>query len=139
MKPEDFPLTVLISGVVMLEVLGELDVGNSVGWLLGEIIGEFVGLLLGELVVGNSVGWMLGEMVGEFVGLVVGFLVGWMRKTPKTVNSCFRKQTIKKHELKSRTYRLSLCSSVSQEQGQCHTNVSNVHLCFVFSKYNSMS
>ena len=38
----------------MLEVLGELDVGNSVGWLLGEIIGEFVGLLLGELVVTGS-------------------------------------------------------------------------------------
>ena len=50
MKSFDFSLTVFISGLVVLEVLGELVVGNSVGWLLGEILGEFVGLLLGDLV-----------------------------------------------------------------------------------------
>ena len=51
MKSFDFSLTVFISGLVVLEVLGELVVGNSVGWLLGEILGEFVGLLLGDLAV----------------------------------------------------------------------------------------
>ena len=45
-------------------LLGELGVGNSVGWILGEMMGKFVGLLLGELVVGNSGGWILGETVG---------------------------------------------------------------------------
>ena len=64
MKLFDFSLTVFISGLVVLEVLGELVVGNSIGWLLGERVGEFVGLLLGELVVGNSGGWILGETVG---------------------------------------------------------------------------
>jgi hypothetical protein len=56
MKSVDFSLTVFISGGVVLEVLGELVVGNLVGWPLGEILGEFVGLLLGDLVAGNSVG-----------------------------------------------------------------------------------
>jgi len=50
MKSFDFSLTVFISDVVVSGVLGELVVGNSVGWLLGEILGEFVGLLLGDLV-----------------------------------------------------------------------------------------
>ena len=51
MKPVDVSLTVFISGAVVLGVLGELVEGNSVGWLLGEILGEFVGLLLGDLAV----------------------------------------------------------------------------------------
>ena len=35
-------------------MLGELVVGNSFGWLLGELVGEFVGLLLGEIFVTGS-------------------------------------------------------------------------------------
>jgi hypothetical protein len=30
----------------VLKALGELGVENSVGWLLGEVVGEFVGLLV---------------------------------------------------------------------------------------------
>ena len=54
MKPVDVSLTVFISGVVVLEMLGELVVGNSFGWLLGELVGEFIGLLLGEIFVTGS-------------------------------------------------------------------------------------
>ena len=64
MKSVDDSLTAFFSDVVVLEVLGELVVGKSIGWLLRERVGEFVGLLLGELVVGNSGGWILGETVG---------------------------------------------------------------------------
>ena len=51
MKSVDDSLTAFFSDVVVLGVLGELVEGNSVGWLLGEILGEFVGLLLGDLAV----------------------------------------------------------------------------------------
>ena len=54
MKSVDVSLTVFILGVVVLEVLGEIVVENPVAWLLGERVGEFVGLLLGELVVTGS-------------------------------------------------------------------------------------
>ena len=51
MKSVDDSLTAFFSDIVVLEVLGELVMGKSIGWLLGERVGEFVGLLLGELVV----------------------------------------------------------------------------------------
>jgi hypothetical protein len=38
MKSVDDSLTAFFSDVVVLEVLGELVVGKSIGWLLGELV-----------------------------------------------------------------------------------------------------
>ncbi len=40
------------------------------------IVGEYVGLLLGEPVVGNSVGWLLGELVAIVAAVVVVVMAG---------------------------------------------------------------
>jgi hypothetical protein len=62
---------------VGVETTGALE-GEVVGnWVVGYIVGSFVGLRVGNWLVGDLVGSLVGHLVGyPVVGKTVGYLVG---------------------------------------------------------------